>query len=231
VNKDQIEIEYLKFFKEFDINPTTGRLNSYPEIKFVTMPYIGSKYYTSKTKILFVGMDVGKDETPGRFQNLAERNSNIESDVNFNPHIAGTYCSALFLLKNEKKWQDIWDKFILYNTSSQATKTQNHRNGENPLSFISLTNLHKFVTISRVNRSGDENRKFIKRELEESLLLKEIEILNPNLILFQGKLPSSDTLNALKEKNIEIIFAFHPSNRQKAGRNPQNYIRTFKEIK
>lgn len=231
MNKDQIEIEYQNFFKEFGINPATGILSSYPEIKFVTMPFIGSKYNLSKNKILFVGMDVGKDETPGRFQDLAERNTNIECDINFNPHIAGTYCSALYLLKNEKDWQNVWDKFIKYDTYSQATKIQNHKNGENPLSFVALTNLHKFVTISRVNRSGNENRKFLKKELEESLLLKEIEILKPNIILFQGKLPSSNTLREIREKNIEIIFAFHPSNRQKAGRNPQIYIRTFTVIK
>ncbi len=230
MNNDQIEIVYQKFFKEFDIDPATGILNSYPEIKFVTMPYIGSKYFISKNKILFVGMDVGKDETPGRFQDLEERNSNIECDINFNPHIAGTYCSALYLLKNKQDWQNVWDKFIKYDTYSQATKIQNHKDGENPLSFVALTNLYKFVTISRANRSGSENRKFLKKELEESLLLKEIEILRPNIIVFQGKLPSSNTIIKIREKNIEIIFAFHPSNRQKAGRNPQNYILTFKEI-
>ncbi len=230
MSKDQIENAYHEFFNEFGINPETGVLNSYPDIKFVTMPYIGSKYFTSKTKILFVGMDVGKDETPGSFQNLKDRNENIEWDIKFNPHIAGTYCSALFLLKDIMGWQNIWDKFCTYNTYSQATKVQNHKSGENPLSFIALTNLHKFVTILRENRSGNENRKFLKKEVEESLLLKEIEILRPNVVLFQGKLPSSNTLKMIGDKNIKIIFASHPSNRQKAGRNPQNYIQKFIEI-
>lgn len=228
---NKIEIEYQDFFKEFDINPLTGILGLHPNIKFVTMPYIGSKYFTCKNKILFVGMDVGKDETPGRFQDLTERNSNIECDNNFNPHIAGTYCSALFLLKNEYNWQDVWDKFCTYDTYSQATKHQNHKTGENPLSFISLTNLHKFVTISRINRSGGENRKYLQKKFEESFLLKEIEILSPNKILFQGKLPSYDTINKIKDKNISIIVSFHPSNRLKSGRNPQNYIKTFREVK
>lgn len=231
MNNNQIEIGYQIFFKEFDIDQTTGVLNKYPEIKFATMPYIGSKYHESKNKILFVGMDVGKDETPGEFQDLTQRNNNIEVDNGFNPHIAGTYCSALFLLQKENNWNSLWDNFIKYDTYSQATKIKNHNNGENPLSFVALTNLHKFVTISRVNRSGGENRKFLKKESEESLLLKEIEILNPNIILFQGKLPSSNILEEIKKKNIKILFAFHPSNRQKGGRNPQKYVQTFKEIK
>jgi hypothetical protein len=194
------------------------------------MPYIGSKYYNARKKILFVGMDVGKDETPGRFQDLQERNSNIECDINFNPHIAGTYCSALFLLKNEYNWQNVWDKLCSYYTYSQATKTQNHSFNENPLSFIALTNLHKFVTISREFRSGNENRKFLHKEYEESILLKEIEILQPDLILFQGKLPCSNTIKEIKAKNIEIIFAYHPSNRKKHGRNPHNYITSFRTV-
>ena len=230
MTNDQIENAYHEFFNEFEINPETGVLNSYPDIKFVTMPYIGSKYYSSTTKILFVGMDVGKDETPGYIQGLKERRDCIERDTNFNPHISGTFCSALFLLKDEKGWQNIWDKFCTYKTYSQATKIQNHISGENPLSFVALTNLHKFVTISRENRSGNENRKYLKKEEEESFLLKEIEFLCPNVVLFQGKLPSSNTLKMIGDKNIKIIFASHPSNRQKAGRNPQNYIQTFKEI-
>jgi hypothetical protein len=230
MEENKIEIEYINFFKEFEINPTTGILKNFSEIKFITMPYIGSKFEISKTKVLFVGMDVGKDETPGRFQDLAERNSNIEYNTGFNPHIAGTYSSALFLLKDENEWQDIWDKFINYSTYSQATKIQNHKNEENPLSFIALTNLHKFVTINRKNRSGDENRKFLKREVEESLLLKEIEILKPNIILFQGKLPSESVIQRIKVEKIRIILASHPSYRKKGGRNPKTYIETFKEI-
>ncbi|MFY7936697.1 MAG: hypothetical protein ACOVOQ_04925 [Flavobacterium sp.] len=226
----EIVIEYKNFFKEFEINTTTGILKNFPNIKFITMPFIGSKFEVSKTKILFVGMDVGKDETPNRYQDLAERNSNIENNTGFNPHIAGTYASALFLLKEENEWKDIWEKFISYPTYSQATKFQNHKNEENPLSFISLTNIHKFVTINRQNRSGDENRKFLKREIEESLLLKEIAILKPNIILFQGKLPSNSIVERIKEEKIRIILAYHPAYRKKGGRNPKIYTETFREI-
>lgn len=230
MNNNQIEILYQNFFKEFDIDPLTGILNNHPDEKFVTMPYIGSEYYTAKIKILFVGLDVGKDETPGRFQNLEQRRDNIACDIDFNPHIAGTYCTALFLLKDEYGWQNEWDNFCTYDTYSQATKIQNHKNGENPLSFVSLTNLHKFVTIDRVNRSGNENRKFLNEELEEGLLLDEIEILSPNIILFQGKLPSPNILKKIEEKNIEIFFAPHPSYRLKDGRNPQNYVQQLKKV-
>lgn len=224
---NKIENLYQDFFKDFDIDNVTGKLVNYPNIKFVTMPYIGSKYFTSKKKILFVGTDVGKDETPGSYQNLEERNKNIEYDSGFNPHIAGTYCSSLFLLKDCYNWQDLWDNFKNYSTNSNATKIKNHIDGENPLSFIALTNLHKFVTINREKRSGGENRKFLKRQIEEDLLIKEIEILNPDLIFFQGKLPSETTLFKIKDKKIQIILAPHPSNRKRGGRNPKNYVEAF----
>jgi len=230
MNNEQIKNEYQKFFEEFGINSESGVLEKFPNLKFATMPHIGSNYFSAKRKILFVGLDIGKDETPGRFQDLEERNSNIECDINFNPHIAGTYCSALYLLKELYSWENLWNTFLSYPTYSQATKTQHHKDGENPLSFVALTNLHKFVTNKREYRSGDSDRQFLKQEVEELLLLKEIEILKPNIILFQGKLPSSGTIKKVKESEIKIIHAPHPSYRAKGGRNSQNYVNTFREI-
>jgi hypothetical protein len=226
----QIEIEYQKFFTEFGIDLTSGVLKEFPKLKFATMPHIGSNYFSAKKKILFIGLDIGKDETHGRYQDLAERNSNIECDINFNPHIAGTYCSAVYLLKELYDWENIWNIFLSYPTYSKATKIQHHKDGENPLSYVSLTNLHKFVTNEREDRAGDVNRKFLKREVEELLLLKEIEILEPDLVFFQGKLPSSGTVQKIKENKVKIILASHPSYRVKGGRKPQNYIDTFREI-
>jgi len=227
-NIEKIEIEYQNFFKDFGINSTSGVLENFPKFKFATMPHIGSNYFAAKEKVLFIGMDIGKDETPGRYQDLAERN--IQCEIGFNPHIAGTYCSALFLLKNLYDWEELWTTFSSYPTYSKATKIQHHKNGENPLSYVSLTNLHKFVTAERRNRAGDADRKFLMKDVEEAFLLREIEVLKPDLVFFQGKLPSSNIVQKIKENNIKIIFAPHPSYRAKGGRNPNNYIKTFREI-
>ena len=227
---EKIKIAYQNFFKDFDIDSQSGVLEKFPNYKFATMPYIGSNYFSAKKKILFIGLDIGKDEFPGKYQDLTERNSNIEHVTKFNPHIAGTYCTSLYLLKKEYDWENIWNTFSSYPSYSQATKIQHHKEGENPLSFVSLTNLHKFVTVERKNRSGDSNRKFLNKEIEESLLFKEIEILNPEIVVFQGKLPSSYIIQKIKEINIKMIAAPHPSYRVKGGRNPRVYVEKFQEI-
>lgn len=230
MNTEQLKENYFRFFDLFHIDKKTGNLANNSNIKFVTMPYIGSKYQSSKEKILFVGMDVGKDETPGRFQDFTERNSNIEKDKGFNPHIAGTYSASLYLLKEINKWETIWNDFSKFETYSKATKLVHHNNEENPLSYVALTNLHKFVTIARENRAGDLDRKFLNKEIEENFLLEEIKLFKPDIIFFQGKLPSVKIIDSIKEFNIRIIKALHPSNRKKGGRNPLNYVATFIDI-
>ena len=231
--REQIEIEYQKFFNEFGVDEKSGESEKLPGKKFATYPYIGSKYPTAKKKILFVGLDIGKDETPGKYQTLADRNMAIESrfkDVILNsPHISGTYCSALYLLKEEYNWEDIWLEFSKYSTYRQATKVKHHRDGENPLSFVSLTNLHKFVTIGRKNRAGDDDRVHKESATLESLkklLLKEIEILKPDVVLFQ-KEQKLDIISQIEELDIRVILAPHPANRKKGGMNPKNYTDAF----
>lgn len=230
MSSEQLKKEYLIFFDDFNIDSNTGELRDYTNQKFATMPYIGSKYVNANYKILFVGQDIGADETPGRIQSFEERRMAIEKDCCYNPHIAGTYSSALFLLKDYYEWKDVWNKHREFSTYSQATKHILHKDGENPLSFITLTNLHKFVTVERQHRAGKENREFLKRETEENILLKEIEALKPNLIFFQGKLPSHSTIEKIKLRNIEITKARHPSYREKGGRKPDVYIKTFSNL-
>lgn len=57
-----------------------------------------------------------------------------------------------------------------------------HKEKENPLYFITLTNLHKFVIVNREHRAGNLDKKFLKKEIEDEILLCEIEALNPNLV-------------------------------------------------
>ncbi len=226
----EIKELYEKFFIELKINPTTGIVdNTNGQLKFSTFPYIGKNYSIAKRKILFVGLDIGKDETKGKIQSLDERNENIACDFGFNPHIAGTYISALYLLKDTYNWNQVWDKVKKYHTAQQATKIQQHQTNENPLDFVALTNFFKFVDVDRENRSGDSNRKFINQKNELNLFLDEIRILNPDIILFQGQMPSDSVISQIK-KGKTIYKAPHPSTRKLNGRQPENYINLFHEI-
>lgn len=120
---EMVAHEYQRFFEELGIDPESGVLEIAPTKKFATFPYIGSSYFGAKRKILFVGMDIGRDETPGRIQSFEERNATIECDTHFNKHIAGTYNTALYLLKEHYGWEDIWQKFVLFDTYNHATSS------------------------------------------------------------------------------------------------------------
>ena len=234
MNRERVESIYRKFCRQFGVNIENGVLNERTNLKFATMPYIGSNYFLARKRLLFVGMDIGKDETPGKIQSLEERRVAIECDVNFNPHIAGTFCTALYYLKTEYDWEDVWDKFSSYPTYSQATKVQHHKDGENPISFVALTNLHKFVTIDRENRTGDVDRKFLEKEVEESWLLKEIKLLRPDIVFLQSKTMqlSPDTIQQVKDSNVRLLRTQHPAFRPKTKgeKSPISYVNNFEEI-
>ena len=229
MNRQRIENTYHKFFRKFKIDSTTGVLQENPNLKFATMPYIGRQYFLAKQRILFIAMDIGKDETKNKYQSLDERNQAIEKDIIVSsPHISGTYCAALYLLKELHGWQDTWQVFCANATYSQATKIKHHEDGENPLAFVALTNLHKFVTIDREKREGDLDRKFLKKEFEEAFLLEEIKLLKPHILFLQGQLQiSPETMLKIKGNDIKIIAAPHPAYRKAGGRNPLVYVGSF----
>ena len=234
MSKELIEIEYKEFFKEFKIDETTGILGDHQSLRFATYPYIGSEFFNATRKILFIGMDIGTDERSGenRYQSFEERNKAIEKPVGFNPHIAGTYCSALWLLKDQYNWEEVWSEFSKFPTYMQATRIQHHKEGENPLSFISLTNFYKLVIKGKPTRKSDIDKISVIKEAEESLLLKEIEILRPNIVLFQGRtLPFLNITRKITDKNIKIIRAYHPSwTYGKEMFKPQSYVDKFEYI-
>lgn len=226
-----LELLYQKLFSQLGIDKNTGEfIGDNKNIKFATYPFVGARYQKAKRKILFVGLDIGKDETPGRMQGFDERRENIACDSNFNPHIAGTYTMALHLLKDEYGWQNVWDKIKGYSTSQQATRTKNHSDGENPLDYVSLTNFYKFVDIARENRSGDKNRKYISKEVESQFFIDEVKVFAPDVIIFQGNCPTISVITELKELSIALYKAPHPSNRALGGRQPENYINKLNMI-
>ena len=106
--KAELTKKYRELFERYGIDEQTGQLEYCPCRKFATYPYIGSQYGEA-AKILIVGLDIGEDETPERpgqpgwFQSFEERRAAIEDKElrKHNPHIAGTYFTALFFLKDD----------------------------------------------------------------------------------------------------------------------------------
>lgn len=226
-----LKIKYYELFDLFNINKKNGCLNNQKNIKFPTFPFIGSKYGNYK-KILIIGLDIGSDEKTGGVQSFEERRKAIEekSFAQHNPHIAGTYFTALFFLKDYLNFKDYWNKLKNKDSAQKALKNQNELPGKNPLSYIALTNYYKFVSVNRKNRTGGENRVHIDKNLELNFLLEEIKILNPDIIIFQSLsfLNKRKLLNVIKEMRKTVYVGPHPSYRGK--REPEHFVKQIKEI-
>lgn len=241
--KEKIESYYIKFFKEVGVDFKSGVLKNNKALKFATYPYIGDEY-GKNTRILFIGLDIGKDEyqkSIGGFEKRQESIGNKENYNNhnknkrtYNPHIAGTLVTAAYFsnkrvlgkIKNAKNYKD-------------AIRIL-HTDIKNPLSYIALTNFYKFVTQKRNNRTGSNNRMHISpesRKHEWNLLLNEIKIFNPKIIIFQSveflHHKYKDFFNELKKENkkkIKIYIGPHPACRPPYSRIPKEYLGYFKLI-
>ena len=202
-------------------HPRTGK-----KLRFSTYPYIGSKYWEGK-RILFLGLDIGKDE-PINFKNVKkdqaspiygiqsfkERRIDIEDKniAKHNAHIRGTYVIASYFL-------DLYRLEDVYENETYKNWMERIKFIENPLSFVALVNIHKFVTENRKNRFGGSDRIFLKEEEEINLLFDEIKIFNPSVIIVQ----SAEVRNAKKYikileklrtlKNSKFYIGNHPSSR------------------
>lgn len=217
---------YDHYIKLFNIDPDTGELPSCDK-KLATYPYIGSRYGETQ-KLLVVGLDIGSDEVPGRIQTLEERQQSIEKKdpSKHNPHIAGTYMTALYhLRKSRSEWTEYWDRLDSQKTC-QALLKQGYLPSRNPLSCIGLTNYHKFVTVSREHRAGGKDRTFIDKDLESKFLDDEIEALGPDMVVLQGSqffTPYHETLREIASR-YRLFIGPHPSARKNV-RNARNLIR------
>ena len=211
---------YERFFANMDIDPATGLLPCGSK-KFATFPYIGSRYGLSGARrLLVVGLDIGEDETPGQIQTLECRRTQIEDKKvsRHNPHIAGTYMTALYLLRRElPEWLEYWQRVDKRATSQQSLKREGEQPAENPLSHIALTNYYKFVTVNRDARGGGQDRKFMNKELEGKLLEQEVEALDCDMVVFQGSqffLPYNETIKRISDSDARIVhIGIHPSAR------------------
>jgi hypothetical protein len=82
------------------------------------------------------------------------------------------------------------------------------------LRSIALTNYYKFVTKDRQGRRGsfDRDNFGISNEIKK-LFISEVEILNPDIVWFQGiDFESYEVFKKLKKQaNKNTICAYHPS--------------------
>lgn len=229
-----IEKKYLDFFEHFKIDEKTGILEKESNARFSGYPYIGSAYESTRTKILFIGLDTGVDElrnenTFHTFQSRAERISftakgkksfdNVKDPLQknhpYNAHLSGTYALAMCLLKDECGWGKYWDLISKDDRVRNYDVIRKYQK-ELPIDVldrIAIVNIFKFVTIDRENRSGADNRAWLDKDFEQKFLLDEIMSLNPDIVVFQGSyryLPGNIT-QELKNIRKRFIIGFHPS--------------------
>ena len=231
--KRKLRSRYSKFFKEASINSKSGVLHKNKKLKFATLPYIGRKYGQSP-KILFIGLDIGSDENPGRgiisFHRRRHGIGNEKSyrEISYNPHIAGTLVTAAYFAYGNKVWAEI----RAAKSYKGAIKILHKIGLQNPLSNIAITNFYKFVTKNRVNKAGAQDRKYIFPEHEQELLLDEIKIFNPQIIIFQSvdfiKNGYRDFLKKLKLRNQKIKTYSGPHPSYRGSRKPKEYLKKIK---
>jgi len=237
--KQELDNLFHKFFEDMKIDEKTGIVKDTNK-RFSGYPYIGEKYVEAPVKILFIPLDTGVDElkeenTYHKFESRAEKvTPNKDAKHVFNPHLAGLYATTVCLLKEElESAKDCWVRLLDTDTKGETTSTKinnlwKNLNEEqkNLLSYVAYTNRYRFVTIERPEdkRSGGKDRTWLNKDKERELLLSEIEIFNPDIIVFQGK-TGSDNCNIKKLKEKYTVFvANHPSCWQK-GANKLKYIK------
>ena len=230
---------YNHFFEDLNIDSETGHFKigrkqesrqtpnkNYK--KFATYPYIGSKYgEPNHPKLLIVGLDIGGDKTPGRIQSFRERRHRYETEVVNDPdkhshHSAGTYMTALYCLQQKSpekypEWAEYWKQLDDQKTCQQLLK-ENELPLENPLSYIALTNYHKFEPCGREKKRGEKDRDFIiDEELEGEFLVAEVEAFAPDIIVIQSERFSKppykkEPLDKIaSEPKRELYVGPHPS--------------------
>lgn len=222
----QVEALYRRFFCNMGIDPETGTIPRQTDWKFATYPYIGSKYNADPDvkRLLVVGRDIGSDETPGRLQHFEERRRAIECKPlpSLNPHIAGTYFTALKYAFPGQEWNQVRDR----DQTCQAILKNGYALRSNPLSYIALTNFYKWVTIGRQNKGGGQDCTLVDPRLERELFLDEVRLLAPHVVLFQGADFDKPRFRPVRDalaSEVEWHVLAHPSWR--VSRRPRDITR------
>lgn len=216
--KNETTSLYNDFFTKNKIDPKTGIWNNAPEgkkLRFSTMPHIGNHYTKSDKKILFVGLDIGMDEEDS-INSLEYRRKCFVHEITKcpNAHVSGMMITALFLLRDN--YLESWNEVLTHrNLQNRAIINKMRDNFPcNILDNVAQTNFYKFVTVGRTCRTGASDRQFFGDEQDKikELFLKEVEILNPDIIWFQGKeFEGYSVYRELKKTSKKVIVSCHPS--------------------
>jgi len=220
---------YKNFFINNNIDPKSGILSKDKTIRLSNYPYIGEKY-GEKQKILFVGLDMGKDAY--KTMDFKQKRKDYIIDIKtqkdkwnnaiYNNHLMTTALVAIYFLSKK-----IWNKIDNHTKPKQAVKYLVELGVKNPFLFISLTNYHKWVSIGKRDMSAGNNRRYhLGKEIEEKLLFDEIKVLNPDIIIFQSiKDFDKATLicKVTKISDAKIYLGPHPSYR--GTKIPREYMK------
>ena len=238
LKKDIHKILIEDFSKAMGFNEETGLLPN-GQRRFSGMPFIGNDYGKFYPKILIVGEDIGSDEcvndkakdingTPLYFHDFdSKRTYCVNVAGKYNAHLAGTYMTALYLLRNCDKFKDMWEESMCEKTAHWALKMLSASQIAEIAHAIALTNLHKFVTVVRPGKSGGDDRIWIDHDKEFVTFIEEVKCFAPDMIILQA-------INSISKAEIEqiqqaaggasVYKLTHPSTRKRGGRIVHNLI-------
>ncbi|MBE6195123.1 MAG: hypothetical protein E7140_05280 [Rikenellaceae bacterium] len=224
--------EAIGFDKETGLLPNGKK-------RFAGMPFVGFRYSEQTPKILIVGEDIGSDEcvndnakdingTPLYFHDFdSKRKNSVNVAGKYYAHLAGTYMTALYLLRNCDKFKDMWEESMCEKTAHWALKMLSASQIAKIAHAIALTNLHKFVAVVRKGKSGDQDRNWIDYDKEFAIFIEEVKCFAPDIIILQAINSVSEAeIEQIKQavKGVAVYKLTHPSTRRKGGRIVQNLI-------
>ena len=238
LKKDIHKILVEDFSKAMGFNEETGLLPNGKK-RFSGMPFIGSLYGEYSPRILIVGEDIGSDEcvinntkdingTPLYYHDFDSKRKNcVNVAGKYHAHLAGTYMTALYLLRNCDKFKAMWQESMCGKTAHWALKMLSASQIAEIAHTIALTNLHKFVAVVRTGKSGDQDRNWIDHDKEFAIFIEEVKCFAPDIIILQA-------INSISKAEIEqikqavggasVYKLTHPSTRKRGGRIVQNLI-------
>ena len=236
LKKDIHKILVEDFSKAMGFNEETGLLPNGKK-RFAGMPFIGNGYGEYSPRILIVGEDIGSDEcvikntkdingTPLYYHDFDSKRKNCMSGKYY-AHLAGTYMTALYLLRNCDKFKDMWEESMCEKTAHWALKMLSASQIAEIAHAIALTNLHKFVTVDRKGKSGDQDRNWIDHDKEFAAFIKEVKCFAPDIIILQAiNSMTNEDIEQIKQavKGVVVYKLTHPSTRKRGGRIVHNLI-------
>ena len=236
LKKDIHKILVEDFSKAMGFNEETGLLPN-GEKRFSGMPFIGNDYGKFSPKILIVGEDIGSDEcvinntkdvngTPLYYHDFHSKRENCVTGKYY-AHLAGTYMTALYLLRNCDKFKDMWEESMCDRTAHWALKMLSASQIAEIAHTIALTNLHKFVTVVREGKSGDQDRNWLDHDKEFATFIEEVKCFAPDIIILQAiNSMTNEDIEQIKQavKGVAVYKLTHPSTRRKGGRIVHNLI-------